>query len=57
MSVDERLIQETKERTKVEVLKKVVQRAIIKGYSTNGIADITELTKEQVEYIRKEMLT
>lgn len=65
MSVAERLRQEGLEAGRQEGLeegeliraKKSAKKAIIKGYPTEEIADITGLTEKEIEGIREEMLS
>lgn len=60
MSVAERLRQEGRKKALEEGiergLKRVAKKSIIKGYTTEEIADITGLSEKVIENIREEML-
>ncbi len=60
MTAAERLREEGEkrgiEKGKFEKVKEITMTCIIKGYSTNVIMDITSLTENDIEEIRKEML-
>ncbi|QXM07111.1 hypothetical protein [Crassaminicella indica] len=56
MTLAERFREEGKEEGMKKSLERVVQKSIIKGLTTEDIIEITGLSKEEIENIRKRML-